>query len=80
MLLLIHVVLRATFVNVLQKLLASNWLGLGLRPILSNDSHMKCYILYGATEVAQRLRALTTLVEVLHSIPNNHMATQNLLK
>jgi hypothetical protein len=31
----------------------------------------------GAGEMAQRLKALTTLPEVLSSIPSNHMAAYN---
>jgi hypothetical protein len=33
----------------------------------------------GAGEMAQRLRALTALPEVLSSIPSNHMVAHNLL-
>jgi hypothetical protein len=31
----------------------------------------------GAGEMAQRLRALTALLEVLRSIPSNHMVAHN---
>ena len=31
----------------------------------------------GAGEMAQQLRALTTLPEILSSIPSNHMVTNN---
>ena len=34
---------------------------------------------YGAGEMAQRLRELAALPEVLSSIPNNHMVTLNYL-
>jgi hypothetical protein len=34
-------------------------------------------IVRGAGEMAQRLRALTALQEVLSSIPNNHMMAHN---
>jgi hypothetical protein len=33
----------------------------------------------GTGEMAQRLRALTALLEVLSSIPSNHMVAHNLL-
>ena len=36
-------------------------------------------IIYGAEEMAQQLRALTALPEVLSSIPNNHMVAHNQL-
>ena len=35
---------------------------------------------WGAGEMAQRLRALTALSEVLSSIPSNHMVAHNLLQ
>ena len=34
-------------------------------------------VIYGAGEIAQRLRALTALPEVLSSIPSNHMVAHN---
>jgi hypothetical protein len=34
---------------------------------------------FGVGEMAQRLRALTALPEVLSSIPSNHMVAHNLL-
>jgi len=34
----------------------------------------------GAGEMAQQLRALTALLEVLSSIPSNHMVAHNHLK
>jgi hypothetical protein len=33
--------------------------------------------IYGAGEMAQRLRALTALAEVLSSIPSNHMVAHS---
>jgi hypothetical protein len=32
---------------------------------------------FGAEEMAQRLRALTAFLEVLSSIPSNHMVARN---
>jgi hypothetical protein len=37
---------------------------------------IKNYI-FGAEEIAQRLRALTALPEVMNSIPSNHMVAHN---
>ena len=35
---------------------------------------------FGAEEMAQRLRALTAFLEVLSSIPSNHMVARNPLQ
>jgi hypothetical protein len=47
--------------------------------MISKLSEVFCIIeiLYGAGEMAQRLKALTALPEVLSSIPSNHMVAHS---
>jgi hypothetical protein len=50
----------------------------GLGRVKKMKSYAKgCKCFYGAGEMAQRLRALTALPEVLSSNPSNHMVAYN---
>ena len=52
-----------------------------LLPNVTQIKVIKCFVFYkqdtSAGEMAQRLRALTAVPEVLSSIPGNHMVTHN---
>jgi hypothetical protein len=53
-------------------------LGYGCRPIISKVRGRRIISSrLGAGEMAQRLRALTALPEVLSSVPSNHMVAHN---
>jgi hypothetical protein len=48
-----------------------------LRDLSLNPQHPCKKLGVGTGEMAQRLRALTALPEVLSSVPSNHMVAQN---
>jgi hypothetical protein len=48
---------------------------------MNGDTQLSCHLRtqWRAGEMAQQLRALTALLEVLSSIPSNHMVAHNYL-